>query len=121
MAAEIETIEVEPSVSELPGDDTALYRISGWALKSTIDLTTKLQQAEVKQELQQQLVLLQSLKRPNTNKYTLPLGAQYLDRSGLTFMHSSLLPWLHAVEASMKVFLKQDGYKKYSRNIFSVS
>ena len=43
MAAEIETIEVEPSVSELPGDDTALYRIFGWALKSTIDLTTKLQ------------------------------------------------------------------------------
>ena len=36
-------------------------------------------------------------------------------------MHSSLLPWLHAVEASMKVFLKQDGYKKYGRNIFSVS
>ena len=42
MAAEIETIEVEPSVSELLGDDTALYRISGWALKSIID-TTKLQ------------------------------------------------------------------------------
>ena len=41
MSAKIEEIESEPSASELPGDDTALYRISGWALKSIIDLTTK--------------------------------------------------------------------------------
>ena len=39
MAAKIEEVESEPNVSELPGDATALYCISGWALKSAIDLT----------------------------------------------------------------------------------
>ena len=39
MVAKIE-VENEPSISK-SRDDTALYRISGWALKSAIDLTMK--------------------------------------------------------------------------------
>lgn len=60
MAATItETVEQEPSTSELPGDDTALYRISGWALKSTIDLTNKqLKQTSGKAELRHQIAIL---------------------------------------------------------------
>ena len=61
------------------------------------------------------------MKQPNASKDTLPSGAQYLDRGGLTFMQPSLLPWLHAVEESMKIYLNQDGYKKYGKDIFSVS
>ena len=122
MAAKIEEVESEPSMSELPGDDTALYRISGWALKSAIDLTRKaFKQENAREEVQHQLHLLNSLKRPNASKGTLPSGAQYLDRGGLTFMQPSLLPWLHAVEDSMKMYLNQDGYKKYGKDIFSVS
>ena len=34
MEAKIEEVESEPSMSDLPGDDTALYHISGWALVS---------------------------------------------------------------------------------------
>ena len=34
MATKIETLEAECSVTELPADDTALYRISGWAQKN---------------------------------------------------------------------------------------
>lgn len=102
MATKIEEVEHECSKSELPGDDTALYRISGWELKSTIDLTMKaLKQKNVGEEVQHQLDLLNSLKRPNTSKGTLPPGAQYLDR--------------------MKVYLNQDGYKRYGKDIFSVS
>ena len=38
MAANIEQqLEAAPSVAELHVDDTALYRLSGWALKSCID------------------------------------------------------------------------------------
>ena len=40
---------------------------------------------------------------------------------GLTFMQPELLPWLYAVEGSMKMYLNQDGYKKYGKDIFSVS
>ena len=80
-----------------------------------------LKQGNTKEEVQHQLDLLNSLKRPNTSKDTLPSGAQYLDHGGLTFMQPSLLPWLHAVVESMKIFLNQDGYKKYSKDIFSVS
>lgn len=75
----------------------------------------------MREEVQHQLDLLNSLKRPNNSKDTLPPGAQYLDRGGLTFMQPSLLPWLHVVEESMKVYLNQDGYKRYGKDIFSVS
>jgi len=43
MAGHIESIEMDPLVpnSEIPSDDVALYHISGWALKSTIDYREK--------------------------------------------------------------------------------
>ena len=42
MATEIEKLEDDSIVTEYPADDTALYRLSGWALKSCIDNTIKL-------------------------------------------------------------------------------
>ena len=122
MAAHIETIDTDPCAAEIPSDDTALYRISGWALKSTIDYRKWMLKrgAGTTVQVQQELDLLSALKRLNVAKSSLPLGAQYLDRGGLTFMHSSLLPWMRAAEASMKVYLNQDGYKKYGKHIFRV-
>jgi hypothetical protein len=124
MASMIATFEADPVVSQLPSanDDTALYRISGWALKSTIENITKLTKDDTTtKDAQSQLDLLLSLKRHKDEKVFLPPGARYLDRGGLTFMHSSLLPWLHAVEASIHAYLNQDGYQKYGKDIFSVS
>ena len=121
MGTKIEKLEEESSIIELPADDTALYRLSGWALKSCIDNTTKLlKKKETCTQVQQQLELLLALKRPNSAKASLPAGAQYIDRGGLTFMHSCLLLWLNAVEASMKVFLNHSGYTKYGKDIFQV-
>ena len=63
---------------------------------------------------EEQLQLLLALKTPNEQKTYFPRGVQYLDRGGLTFIHSSLLSWLQKVEASVKVYLNQDGLvKKY--------
>ena len=116
----IEKLEDDIHVNEtdLPADDTALYRLSGWACT---DNTTKLlKKKETCTHVQEQLELLSALKRPNTAKISLPVGAQYLDRGGLTFMRSCLLPWLKAVEESVKVFLNHNGYTKYGKDIFQV-
>ena len=121
MIATFETESVEPRLLT-ESDDTALYRISGWALKSVTDSVTKLIKVEkCKKDAQDQLNLLMTLKRHQDEKEFLPPGAKYLDRGGLTFMHSSLLPWLHAVEDSIKVYLNHHGYKKYGKDIFCVS
>ena len=121
MAAHIEQLEAPPSVAELHADDTALYRISGWALKSCIDnARKKLKQKGTDTHVQQQLDLLLSLKRPTCTKDSLPPGVKYLDRGGLTFVQPCLLPWLNAVEASMKLYLCQSGYTKYGKDIFQV-
>ena len=82
MVTKIEKLEEsdESSVIELPADDTALYCLSDWALKSCIDNTTKLlKKKETCTQVQQQLELLLALKRPNSAKASLPLGAQYID------------------------------------------
>ena len=120
MAAKIEQLEVAPCVSEVHADDTALYRISGWALKSCIDNVRKKLKLSNTDTHVQQLDLLLLLQRPNSTKDSLPLGAQYLDRGGLTFVQPHLLPWLNAVEASMKLHLCQSGYTKYGKDIFQV-
>ena len=73
-------------MSQLPSsnDDTALYRISGWALKSTIEHVTKLIRNDItKEDAQDQLDLLLSLKRHEDEKEFLPSGARYLDRGGI--------------------------------------
>ena len=73
MAAKIETLQLEPSEAESQADDTALYRISVWALKSTIDNTVKLlKQDESNSDTLQLLEFLHSLNRPNTAKDSLP-------------------------------------------------
>ena len=108
---------------ELPADDIALYRLSGWALKSCIDNCKK--ESEKRKapcaHAQEQLQLLQALKLANDEKTTLPVGVQYLDRGGMTFCKPNLLPWLQKVEASVKVYLNQDGYARYGEHIFEVT
>lgn len=101
-------------------DDTGLYRISGWAL---IDVTDNhLKQSSNKPDIKRQLDLLHSLKRADSKTdNTLPLGVQYLNRGGLTFMHAALLPWLQSVESSITKYLNQSGYQQYGKDIFSVS
>ena len=39
----------------------------------------------------------------------------------MTFCKPNLLPWLRKVEASVKVYLNQDGYARYGENIFEVT
>ena len=92
--------------TEISSDDVALYHISGWALKSTIDYREKMlkKEAGTATQVQHELDLLLALKRQQTAKSSLPPGVRYLERGGLTFMHSSLLPWLQAAERSMKVY-----------------
>ena len=108
---------------ELPADDVALYRLSGWALKSCIDNCKK--DCEKRKAPcahgQEQLQLLLALKLANDEKTTLPAGVQYLDRGGMTFCKPNLLPWLQKVEASVKVYLNQEGYARYGEKIFEVT
>ena len=126
MAANIEELQTDQlqtgNLAESLSDDTALYRISGWALMSAIQLRKKAIQKEKHrgEKNDQELQLLSALKRTQASKCSLPIGAQYLDRGGLTFVHQSLLPWVRALEASMKLFMNQTGYQKYGKNIFKV-
>lgn len=106
MSANIEQPEVAPSVPELHADDTALYRISGWALKSCIDNTKKkLKQKSADTHVQQQLDHLPSLKRPTSAKDSLPQEAKYLNRGGLTFVQPCHLPWLNACRSKHELAL----------------
>lgn len=98
-------------------DETALYRISGWALKSCIDITRK----HLSPDNQQQLDLLIKLKRPKSDKEFLPEGVKFLDRGGLTFVYSWLLPWLNQAEVSIKVNLSQTGYARYGKDVFQIT
>ena len=85
MATKIE-LEVAACVSELHAEDIALYRISGWDLKSCIDNVRKNLKLSNTDTHFQQLDLLLPLQRPNSTKDSLPLGAQYLDHAGLTLI-----------------------------------
>ena len=80
MANMIATFETDSVVSQLlsANDDTALYRISGRALKSAIENVAKLIKND--KGAQGQLDLLLSLKRHQDEKVFLPPGARYLDR-----------------------------------------
>ena len=126
MAEKIEKIDCVESVpqeyEEKLSDDTALLRISGWALKSVIQLKKNAIHAAKKNSAEDELELqlLTALKRSPESKSSLPAGARYLDRGGLTFVHSSLLPWAQALEASIKQHMNQAGYKKYGKQIFKV-
>lgn len=108
---------------EKPSDDTSCYRISGWAVKSAIDHRQKdlVYGRGKKEHVNRDIDLLKALRRSKVSKLQLPIGAQFLDRGGLTFVHSSLLSWVHAVEISMKQFLSETGYKKYGKHIFKVA
>ncbi len=123
MATEIDALEEYSFTEEKASDSTALYRISGWAVKSAIDYRvkrSKKNKGEKRSQIEEEIELLKALKRTNSSKVTLPVGAQYLDRGGLTFVKSTLLPWLCALEESIKVNLNQKGYQKYGRTIFKV-
>ena len=53
-------------------------------------------------QVQKELQLRTTLKCTQASKSMLPIGALYVDCGGLTFVHSTLLPWVRTVEASMK-------------------
>ena len=109
MATHIESLTEESAlITEKPSDHTALYRISGWAIKSAIDY--RLKKRDKREELEDELQLLKALRRPQWSMVTLPRGAQYLDRGGLTFMKAEFLPWMCEVEESIKKILNQKGY-----------
>ena len=114
-----QSLELAP---EKVSDDTACYRISGWAVKSAIDHRQKdiKYGRRNKALVEDEIKLLTALKRPQELIINLPTGAQYMDRGGLTFVHSNLLPWLHAVESSIKQVLNDRSYRRYCKNIFKV-
>lgn len=118
MATHIESLtKEEPTAfTEKPSDATSLYRISGWAIKSAIDYRSKKKGQKIEDELQ----LLKALRRSHASKITLPVGAQCLDRGGLTFIKPEFLQWICEVEESIKKKLNQTGYQKYGKNIFRV-
>jgi hypothetical protein len=120
----IEGLESEADSSECErlSDDTACYRISGWAVKSAIDRRKKdiKHNRGKKDQAQNDIKLLEALKRSKDSKLELPIGAQLLDRGGLTYIHSCLLPWVRAIEESIKQFLNAAGYRKYGKDIFKV-
>lgn len=68
VATKIENLEFESSVTEPTEDDTALYRISGWALKSCIDKSEKEYKERKQPHTHQQLQLLLALKTPDASK-----------------------------------------------------
>ena len=116
MAAKIEQLEVAPCVSELHADDTALYRISGWALKSCIDNVKK----TIKYRHTCPTTRLFVVTKTQFYQGFPTTGSSILGSWGLTFVQPHLLPWLNAVEASMKLHLCQSGYTKYGKDIFQV-
>ena len=113
------TESTEQGPQEISADETSLYRISGWALKSCIDNTRKCLKG--KQTSNPQLDLLLRLKRPQSDKEYLPKGAKFLDRGGLTFVHSWLLPWVKQIEASVEIYLNPTGFAKYGKDVFHIT
>ena len=105
--------------TDVQSDDTALYRVSGWALKSTIDHRKKdLKQGRGNPEsIKMELAILNKLKCSKDTKASLPIGTRTLDRGGLTFLNPALIVWARAVEISIKEHLK---YQKYGQKIFKV-
>ena len=117
MGNQIESLTQPTVFTEKPSDETSLYRISGWAIKSAIDYRLTKKDKKSEDELQ----LLNTLKRSQASKITLPAGAQYLDRGGLTYIKPEFLEWISEVEESIRKHLNQKGYQKYGKNIFRVS
>ena len=73
MATKIATLEVCSFAEEKPSDHTALYRISGWAVKSAIDHRSKRLKNIKEQEraqVEEEIDLLKSLRRSKIAKIT---------------------------------------------------
>lgn len=124
ISAEIEVIS-EPSsgVSILPtgSDDVSLYRLGGWALLSAIKYCKKeLRKSPDSLEVQQELMLLQSLTASKEIKAGLPAALRYLDRGRLTFPQPSLIPFLRAVEERMLDVFNETNYKRYGKRLLEV-
>ena len=104
-----------------PSDETSLHRICGWALKSTIDYTSKQsKQRQADNELDQKQQLLQALKLPQNEKSSLPAAVQYLDRGGMTFMQLPFTKWMRSTDEKITTLLNQRSYTVYGEKIFEV-
>lgn len=118
----IETLHTVSVPDDFLSDDTGLYRISGWALKSSIDHKRgDLKNGRGNMDItKKEIEILTALKCTMDEKGKLPLGTQIMDRGGLTYIKPKLLSWVRAVEVSMKENLNHKGYQKYGKNIFKV-
>lgn len=124
ISTEIEVIS-EPSsgvsILSTGSDDASLYRLGGWALLSAIKYSKKeLRKSPDSLEVQQELMLLQSLTASKEVKAGLPATLRYLDRGRLTFPQPSLIPFLRAVEERMLDVLNETNYKRYGKRLFEV-
>jgi len=105
-------------------DDTALYRIGGWALLSA----KRFRMNYIKQkkgnvdELMEEIQLLNELHLSKEAKKDaeLPIGLATLDRGGLTIPKKELLPYLRETEARILEFLNDFNYKRYGNRLFEV-
>ena len=120
---ELDTTRAQSSLEPARGsDDTALYRIGGWALFSATKLRKKhlRENKENTNTLNEELSILKALSISHTEKETLPVGIKFLDRGGLTLPKKSLLPYLRVLESRMLDMLNDQNYKRYGNKLFEV-
>ena len=118
MAGEVERVSKTPQyemMSASESDLVSLQRITGWAVKSAYDSI----KAGLKSEnAHKKLTLLTVMKLPSECKKALPIGLQFLDRGGLTFVKDEFIPWMMAMEKSFVTYLNQKKYQTYEKSLF---
>ena len=105
-------------------DDTALYRIGGWALLSAkrFRMNYITQNKGNVTELTEEICLLNELHLSKEAKMDaeLPIGLTTLDRGGLTIPKKELLPYLRETETRILEFLNDLNYRRYGNRLFEV-
>ena len=105
-------------------DDTALYRLGGWALLSA----KRFRMNYIKQnkgkinDLMEEIQLLSELHLSKEAKIDaeLPIGLTSLDRGGLTIPKKELLPYFREIETRILEFLNEVNYQRYGSRLFEV-
>ena len=109
----------------IPSDDTALYRIGGWAILSARKFRESYikKSKESSEEMQEDIQLLKDLQIAHDSKKAmeLPSGLAELDRGRLTFPKEELLLYLRETEVRILEFLNETNYKRYGHKLFQVT
>lgn len=126
---EATTVSLLPSaaVGQKPDDDASLQRLAGFALfscmqscKRKLMWRRKLEVTQAKaQVIRTQLAVLKQLV--DTEKDNLPAVIYFQDRGNMTFMHSSLLPFVRNVVTAVRKLLNYEQYSKHGKDIFKVT